>query len=187
VDHNLGLLLDLLFLRLFSIFVSEVLSDRNNYGSEFLTVRWQPPVSLDALSFCWRWALQDLSPHCREFHPRSLPLSSESLSPPRTLVHSEGSSHLLPPNVACCHSFCWPSGLQSFSLTRYLIMFPSSPLCPFPIQVLPSLPPHPGIAFFSLPSEIEVSLLGCFCLLTFVSSVDCILGIPYVFWLISTY
>jgi hypothetical protein len=24
-------------------------------------------------------------------------------------------------------------------------------------------------------------------LLTFVSSVDCILGIPYVFWLISTY
>jgi hypothetical protein len=37
----LGLLLVLLFLRLLSISVPAVLSDRNNYGSEFLTVGWQ--------------------------------------------------------------------------------------------------------------------------------------------------
>jgi hypothetical protein len=43
------------------------------------------------------------------------PLSPESLSPPRFLVHCRGSSNILPPKVACFHSFCWPSGLQSCS------------------------------------------------------------------------
>jgi hypothetical protein len=38
MDYNLGLSLELLFLRLFSIFVPAVLSDRNNYESEVLTV-----------------------------------------------------------------------------------------------------------------------------------------------------
>jgi hypothetical protein len=38
----LGLSLDLLFLRLFSISVPEVVSDRKNSGSEFLTAEWQP-------------------------------------------------------------------------------------------------------------------------------------------------
>jgi hypothetical protein len=33
-----------------SIFVPVALSNRNNYGSEFLTVEWQPHPSLDALS-----------------------------------------------------------------------------------------------------------------------------------------
>jgi hypothetical protein len=45
IELDLGLLLDLLFLRLFSTFVPAILSDRNNYGSEFLTVEWQPPLS----------------------------------------------------------------------------------------------------------------------------------------------
>ena len=62
---------------------------------------WQPHPSLDVLSFCWRWALQVPSPHCRAFH-----LSSESLSPPKSLVHCRGSSHLRPPEIACFHSFC---------------------------------------------------------------------------------
>ena len=35
LDPTLGLLLDFLFLRLLSISIPEVLSDRNNYGSEF--------------------------------------------------------------------------------------------------------------------------------------------------------
>jgi hypothetical protein len=35
MDPTSGLSLDLLFLRLLSIFIPEVLSDRNNYGSEF--------------------------------------------------------------------------------------------------------------------------------------------------------
>jgi hypothetical protein len=34
-DPTLGLLLDLLFFRLFSISITVILSDRNNYGSEF--------------------------------------------------------------------------------------------------------------------------------------------------------
>ena len=47
---------------------------------------------------------------------------------------------------------------------------------PFLTHAPPSLP-HPVIAFFSLPSGIEASSLGSFSLLTFLSSVDCILGI----------
>ena len=38
LDPSLGLSLDLLFLRLLSIFVPAVLSDSNNYESELLTV-----------------------------------------------------------------------------------------------------------------------------------------------------
>jgi hypothetical protein len=40
MDHNLGQALNLLSLWLISIFVPAVLFDGNNYGSEFLTVRW---------------------------------------------------------------------------------------------------------------------------------------------------
>jgi hypothetical protein len=41
MDYALSLSLDLLFLRVFSVFFSPaVLSDRNNYESEFLTVGW---------------------------------------------------------------------------------------------------------------------------------------------------
>jgi hypothetical protein len=38
LDTNFGLSLDLLFLRLLSISISAVLSGRNNYASEILTV-----------------------------------------------------------------------------------------------------------------------------------------------------
>ena len=53
---TLGQSLDLLFLRLFSMSIPAVLSDRNNYESEF-TVGWQPHPSPDSLSSCWRWTL----------------------------------------------------------------------------------------------------------------------------------
>jgi len=46
LDPTMGMSLDLLFLRFFSILVPAVLSDRNSYGSEFLTVGWQPHPSL---------------------------------------------------------------------------------------------------------------------------------------------
>jgi hypothetical protein len=39
LDPTLGLSVDLLFPRLFSISIPVVLSDKNNYGSEF-TVGW---------------------------------------------------------------------------------------------------------------------------------------------------
>jgi hypothetical protein len=55
-----------------------------------LTVGWQPHPSLDALSFCWRWALQVASPQCSAFHLRSLSLVPR-VSPPRSLIHSAGS------------------------------------------------------------------------------------------------
>jgi hypothetical protein len=102
----LGLSLNL-FLGLFSSFVPAVPSDRNNSGSEFLTVGWQPHPSLDALSFYWRWALQVPFSHCRAFHLRFLPLSPESLPPPRSLVHSRRSPYPPSPGLACFHSFCW--------------------------------------------------------------------------------
>ena len=45
MDHNFNLSLYLLSLSLFSIFVPAVLLGRNNSGSEFLTVGWQPHLS----------------------------------------------------------------------------------------------------------------------------------------------
>jgi hypothetical protein len=36
-------MLDFVFLRLLSISIPAVISDRNNYGSEFLTMGWQHP------------------------------------------------------------------------------------------------------------------------------------------------
>jgi hypothetical protein len=42
LDPNLGLSLNLLSLRIFSILVPAVLSDRKNSESEVLTVGWQP-------------------------------------------------------------------------------------------------------------------------------------------------
>jgi hypothetical protein len=44
-SSKLALTLDCLSLRLFSIFVPAVLLDRNNSGSEFSTVGWQPHPS----------------------------------------------------------------------------------------------------------------------------------------------
>ena len=85
------------------------------------------------------------------------------------------------PEVACLHSFCWPSGLQSFSLTQYQIRFLSNPTVSHPnphLHSLPSssLPPFLlVIAFFSLPSGTEASSLGHFSLLSLLNSVDCIL------------
>ena len=125
---TLDLFLDILSLRLFSIFVPSVLLDRHNYGTAFLSVGWQTHPSLEALSFYWRCALQVLSLHSRAFHLRSFPLSPESLSPPRFLVYSGVSSHLLHPKVACFYSFFWPSGLQfcpnsSHTHTQYMVTY----------------------------------------------------------------
>jgi hypothetical protein len=51
-----------------------------------------------------------------------------------------------------------------------------SPPCPL-LYLGPSLPLAPMIVFFSLSSMMEASSLGHFGLITFLSSVDCILGI----------
>ena len=73
-----------------------------------------------------------------------------------------------------------PQGFQSFSPTQYQIMFPS---LHSPILLLSQVHPSPlVVAFFSLPSRTGTSSLGPFSLLTFLSSVDCILGILYSFF-----
>ena len=130
LDPKLGWSLNCLFLSVF-IFVPAVLLNRNNSGSEFLTVEWQPHPLLDVLSFYWRWTLQVPSPYCRAFHLRSLPLSSVSLSAPRSLVHSGGSLHLLPSRVAFLHSLLdlRASVLFSYPITGHTPLFPS--LSPF--------------------------------------------------------
>ena len=117
------------------------------------------------------------SPHCWSFHLKSFPLSSESLSLLRSLVHSRGSSYLLPPEVACFHSFCWPSGETPFSYPWNTWSCSPFPL-PFFSPTHVPLPLPPVIAVFSLPSGTEAFSLEPFCLVFF-STVECILGILY--------
>jgi hypothetical protein len=124
-----------------------------------MTVGWQPHPSLDVLSPCWRWALEIPSSY---YHLRSLSLSPRSISTPRSLVHSGGLPHLKFPEVACLYSSCWPSELQSFSLTQYKIRFPSQTHSLLTQSTFPpmSLPPSTLVtAFFPLPSETEASSL----------------------------
>jgi hypothetical protein len=134
--------------------------------------------SLDALSFCLRWALQVPSAQCRAFHLRSLPLRPENLLPHRFLVHSGGSPQ--PPTSPSCLFPFFSAGPQDFSpfphpIPHHVHLFPT---CPRSFKG-PSLPPTPLRLFSSASSE--ASSLGPFCLLTFVRSVDCILAnIPLV-------
>jgi hypothetical protein len=155
-----------------------------------VTVGWQPHPSLDVLSSCGWWALQVSSPYYWVFHLRSLPLIPESLSPPRSLVHSGMYPNLLSPQVACCLLALRASALFPHTIPDQVPVSPHLPPTSTPI----SLPPSPLlISFFSLPSGAVASSLRHFSLLTFLSSVDYILGILYFFfflfpfWLITTY
>ena len=115
---------------------------------------------------------------CQEFYLRSLPLSPESFSPPRSVVHSGGSPNLLSPEVACFHSFCWPQGSFPSPNTRSGSPLPTplpSPLSTFPLRSQSSS--LLVIAYFTHPSGTEAFSLGPFFLLTFLSSLDCTLGI----------
>jgi hypothetical protein len=113
-------------------------------------------MATPSLTFCWRWVLQVPFPQYRAFHLSSLPLSPESLSPPRSLVRYGGSPNFLPSEFACFHSSCWSSGLQSFPP-------PNTRSCsPMPTSLLPlmSLSSSPlVVAFFFLPNWTEASQL----------------------------
>jgi hypothetical protein len=97
--------------------------------------------STSSLSYCWA------------FYLRSLPLSPENLSPPRSLVHSGGSPNLLFPEFPFT-IFLLAFRAQSISLTQYKIRFLLSP------------PPVPPVHF---PSQFSPSpslpTCGCFLLL----------------------
>ena len=59
----------------------------------------------------------------------------------------------------CLHSFCWPSGLQSFSPTQYQIRFHSTPSLPPTLSTFPprSLPPSPLVIAFTLyKAQVQV-------------------------------
>jgi hypothetical protein len=138
--------------------------------------------SLDALSFCLRCALKVHSPYCRAFHLRSLPLSRwESLT-----LQVSGTFWRVPPasyfpSLPLSILSVGPQGFSSFldPIPNHVPFFPFPPHSPFPPRSLsPSLL---LIAFFSLPSSTEVSLLGPFSLLTFLSPMHCIVGILYFF------
>jgi hypothetical protein len=120
-----------------------------------------------------------LPTHCRAFHLQFLPLSSESLSPPRSLVHSGRFSYLLKLPVSILSA--GPQGFNPLTPTQCLIMFPFSPSCPLSHPGLSLSLVPPIIAPFTLPSGIKSSSLGLLGLLTSLSSMDYILGILYLF------
>ena len=144
------------------------LQTRTILGQSFWLWSGNPIPPLDVLSFYWRWTLQVSSSHCRAFHLRSSLWVLRVSHLPGLWCILEGSPNLLFPEVACFHSFCWPSGLQSFSFTQYQIRFPSPPSpdpIHFPSQVSPSLPTCD--CFLHSPSGTEASSLGhlyiCMC------------------------
>jgi hypothetical protein len=152
-----------------------------------VTVEWQTPPSFDTLSSCWRWALKVPSPYCLAFHLRSLPLSPESLSPPRSLVQSlEG----LPPPF-------FPGYLFQFFLLalRASVLFPNphpntwpcSPL-PLPVTFLTHMPPSSLVKCFLLPPKWDWGILTWdLWLVSLLESRALYPGNSVLFWLISTY
>ena len=136
--------------------------------------------SLDALSFCWRWTLQVPYSHCRAFYLKSLPLSSERVSPPRSLVFSGGCPQ--PPTFY----------FLTFPVSFFLLAHRASVLFPHTIpDHVPSSSPHPlslqgpslppSLWLLSSPSQVGLSHPHLGSLLTFLNSVDYILGILYSF------
>ena len=172
-----------LYLSLLSNFVAAVLLDRNNSGSEFLTLGWQPHPPTCCHIFLLEIDSPSSSPHCRTFLLMFLPLSPENLSPFR----SRGSLHIqrLPVSILS-------AGPQDFNPVPHPQYSTTLSLhVAFPTKVAPSLPPA-VIDFFSLPNEIEVSAFGLLGVLPFLNSADCVLGILHfslanIHLLVSTY
>ena len=123
-------------------------------------------------------------------HLRLLQLIPDSLSPPRTLLHFRASPPtFFFPRLPVSILSAGPQGFSPFPSphTRSVSPLPWFPHIPahFPLQV-----PHflPTWDCFLLPPKWDWGVRCVHCsLLTFLSSVDCILGIKYFFWLISTY
>jgi hypothetical protein len=146
---------------------------------------WCPVFLLEVGSISYLSLLSGISSKVPPFESWESLISQVSgtyWSVPRT-------SYLLTPKVACFYSFLFlhpipdQLPLSPFCFTHHQETSPLRLLCPS--QVV--------IGFFSLSSGTEVSSLGHFSLLTFLSAVVCILGILYFcfvclfVWLISTY
>jgi hypothetical protein len=75
----------------------------------------------------WRWTLLIPTLHCWAFHLRSLPLSPESLSPPRSLVHSRGLPILPPPtSLGCPFPFILLALRASLCCAREMLVIPQN-------------------------------------------------------------
>ena len=160
---NLALSLDILLLRIFSIFLSlQFLQTGTILSHSFLLWDCNPiPHLMSSLS---AWSGFYKFPHLTVGHF----ISGSSLwdlrvsHPPRTWLLSGVSPYLLIPKVACFHYYVGPQGFICILPTQYLVMSPSTSLCPLP-NPGPSVPGPfvlaPVIAFFYLPSGIELSSL----------------------------
>jgi hypothetical protein len=104
---------------------------------------------------------------------RSHPVSPEGCLPPRSLVLSRGLLHFPLPEAAYFHSILlghWASIVPPYPILFHLSTH--SPLShPDPSPSLPLM-----IIPFSHLSQIEASSFEHFCLMHFLCSVDCILG-----------
>ncbi|KRX30653.1 hypothetical protein T09_12664, partial [Trichinella sp. T9] len=69
------------------------------------------------------------------------------------LCYSGVSPYVLPTKLASFHSFAGPQVFSPVPPTQYLIMFPSSPLCPLSHPG----PPFPPTVIVSSPSQVELS------------------------------
>ena len=130
-------------------------------GMETPSLTWCPIFLLEVGSISSLFLLSGISSKIPPFE------SWETLTFQDSGAFWRAPPHLLFPEVACFHSFCWPSGLQFFSLIQYQTRFPflllRLPLHPvhFPSQVPSSLPLV--ISFFSLPSGTEASMSTSVC------------------------
>jgi hypothetical protein len=121
LDDTLGLSLDLLFLRLLSISIPAFLSDRNNYGWEVWLWYGNPlPHLMPCLPIgcgLYKFPL----PTIKHF----IPLSPESLSPPRSLLYSGPTCYLLRLPISILS--IGPQHFSPFPLpnTRYRVLMQS--------------------------------------------------------------
>ena len=187
---NLVQSLDPLFLGLFSIFLPVVPLDRNNYGSEFFTRMAAPFLHLIPLLSTVSWFYKFPLPSVGHFiSDVSLwVLRFSHLSGSWYILEGPSTSHLMRLYISI-HS-AGPWGFTTGSPQQYLIIFPLSPAPSLPIfHLVPSVFLPSG--FFSIASSIKASSLWPYSLLTFLSSVNCTLGMLYflanIHLLVNTY
>lgn len=129
-------------------------------GRKFWRLVGVPNPPLGALPNHWRWSFHVPYPHCWAFCLRSPTLSSGSLSYPRSLKLSRGSSPPLYPAASYFHSFSWLSGILS-------CLHPTNPAPLSPSHSpLPSnfLPPSASQDYFVPPFRGDWSILARTCL-----------------------
>jgi hypothetical protein len=145
-------------------------------GLKFLKMGGWPLPQLGAMSIYWRWPFQVPSLHCWALWLMSSPLNPGRLSHPRFPRVSKGVPLL--PNPHCCTSplilLALLASLLSLPILDSALPFPLHSPLSHPIS---SLPLPPMIILFPFLSRYQISTLGPSFLLSFLQSVNCIMGI----------